>query len=42
MNVHAKTCCCIDKGHSSISSYFERNAYTAGETAMIVSEIDNS
>ncbi|KRX08116.1 Immunoglobulin E-set [Pseudocohnilembus persalinus] len=37
-----KTWCCISQGESKIKSYFEYNSYMPGETANIITEIDNS
>lgn len=34
--------CCLDRGDSSIKCYFENNSYLPGETANVVTEIDNS
>jgi len=42
MTQNMKTWCCIDKGKSSIKTYFEKNVYTLGEVANMCSEIDNS
>lgn len=37
-----KICCCFSKGESKIKSYFEYNSYMPGETANIITEVDNS
>lgn len=37
-----KCCCCIPRGEVKVCSYFERSDYTPGETAFIVTEIDNT
>lgn len=37
-----KCCCCVPRGEVKICSYFERSDYTPGETAFIVTEIDNT
>jgi|ETNmetMinimDraft_14_1059893.scaffolds.fasta_scaffold157777_1 hypothetical protein len=42
MTAQVKTWCCIGKGTSSIKCRFEANAYAPGETANIMTEIDNS
>jgi len=42
LNQHVKSCCCIDKGHAKIISYFEKAEYVPGETAYLVSEVDNT
>jgi len=42
VNKEIKSCCCISKGNLNIKTYFEKNAYAPGETARIISEIDNS
>jgi len=34
-------CCCCSKGDIELASYFEKNSYHPGETAYIISEIDN-
>jgi hypothetical protein len=36
------TCCCFSQGTSKITSYFEKNTYVPGETAYMISEVDNS
>jgi len=36
------SCCCINKGKATIKAYFEKNNYTPGETAYIISEVDAS
>lgn len=36
------SCCCIPKGHTKIVTYFEKNDYTPGEIAYMVTEVDNS
>ena len=35
-------CCCFSKGTTSITTYFEKNEYCPGETACVLTEIDNS
>eukprot|EP00825_Cyclidium_porcatum_P001317 TRINITY_DN1059_c0_g1_i1.p1 TRINITY_DN1059_c0_g1~~TRINITY_DN1059_c0_g1_i1.p1 ORF type:complete len:386 (+),score=55.04 TRINITY_DN1059_c0_g1_i1:442-1599(+) len=42
MQVHAKTWCCIDQGLSSIKCYFDNSWYMPGDTAQVITEIDNS
>lgn len=37
-----KSCCCCSKGDSKIVSYFEKNDYCPGETAFMITEVDNS
>lgn len=36
------SCCCIDKGRTKIVTYFEKNDYTPGEVAYMVTEVDNT
>ena len=35
-------CCCFGKGSTALTSYFEKNEYCPGETAYILTEVDNS
>ncbi len=35
-------CCCFDRGHSRIVSYFEKSDYFPGEIAYLITEADNS
>ena len=37
-----KSCCCINKGPVQITSYFEKGEYRGGDTAFIVTEVDNA
>lgn len=37
-----KTCCCLDKGHCQMKTWFEKNIYTPQETARGTFAIDNS
>jgi len=37
-----KSCCCCSKGRLNIKTHFEKNAYAPGETARMITEIDNS
>ena len=36
------SCCWLDRGQSSIVSYFEKADYIPGETAFMISEVDNT
>ena len=36
------SCCCLNKGKSTIVSYFEKNDYLPGEKAYMITEVDNS
>ena len=40
-NKNVKSCCCMNKGFVQITSYFERGEYRGGDTAYIVTEVDN-
>ena len=40
--VNSKTWCCIDQGVSKIKCFFEKNTYCPGESANVITEIDNS
>ena len=42
INKEVKSCCCVAKGPTKIVSYFEKNDYCPGETAFMVTEVDNS
>lgn len=42
INKKVSTCCCCAKGSVSMKTYFEKDAYAPGETARVVTEIDNS
>ena len=42
LNKEIKTWCCVSKGHSKITTYFEKNDYVPGEQAYIITEVDNS
>ena len=42
LNKEVTTCCCFGQGKVSMKTYFEKDAYVPGETARVVSEIDNS
>jgi hypothetical protein len=35
-------CCCCYRGKCTIKSYFETNTYIPGETAVVLTEVDNS
>ena len=37
-----KTCCCIDQGHSTMWSTFDKNIFTPHETAHATVNVDNS
>lgn len=34
-------CCCINKGRCKLNAHFDKNSYVPGETAMILSDVDN-
>lgn len=36
------SCCCIGKGKSKITTYFEKNDYVPGEVSYMITEVDNS
>lgn len=36
------SCCCVDKGECRLVTYFEKDDYEPGETAFMVTEVDNS
>lgn len=40
--VNVTTWCCINQGSSRLRCFFDKNAYVPGETAKIISEMDNS
>ncbi len=42
MTAEVVNCCCMSKGFSNIFTSFEKNAYVPGETANMITEIDNS
>ena len=42
MDKKITSCCCIQRGHSKIVTYFEKNDYVPGEIAYIITEVDNS
>jgi hypothetical protein len=42
MNKKIVSWCCLDRGSSAITSYFEKNDYVPGEVAFVISEVDNS
>ena len=37
-----KSCCCIDKGQSKLTTYFEKSEYLVGEPAYMIAEVDNT
>ena len=40
--LEVKSCCCINKGTTNMSTYFEKNDYVPGEIAYMICEVDNS
>ena len=42
LNKQVTSCCCISKGQIDMKCYFEKNNYTAGETAYIITEVDGT
>ena len=42
MKQNIVSCCCIGKGDTAITTYFEKAEYTPGETAFMICEVDNS
>ena len=42
MEAKVDSCCCIDKGVSKITSYFEKTEYIPGEMAFLITEADNT
>ena len=42
LNKSITSCCCMSKGTIDMKAYFEKNNYTAGETAYIITEVDGS
>jgi hypothetical protein len=39
---NVKTWCCMDKGTSRLTCFFEKNSYAPGDEANIIAEIDNT
>src|SRR3990167_2773431 len=41
-SLNVQSCCCVDKGTTHMTTYFEKNDYVPGETAFMICEVDNS
>ena len=41
LSSNVTVCCCLNKGSAHVQTYFDKTAYTRGETAQITADVDN-